>query len=130
MKNEETRNTSMTPGLFLKQYGFEEVYVYKEDSVYNGTVLICELDDRIKNKGGAQVVRGFTFEGEVLHIFLESRTGDVCVCEWIVFDYIRGEFFIGVSKSASSKIIFLRMDEIVQMTVQQKNDASVYLPPA
>ncbi len=126
----EDRNRKGSPMTLFKQCGLEKVYVYKDGGVYNGTVYIHDIDDRIRNKGSAKVVKGFTKTGKALRIFLKDQAGDIYACEWIVFDYVLGEFFVGVSKNTSNEIIFLSMDEVLQMAVaQQEDNVSFYLPP-
>lgn len=119
-----------SPGSLFQELGLEKLYLYRAGRLYDGTVSVSELDDSIRNRGRAQIWRGFTSNGKIVPIRLKSVNGDTYRCYLLAFDYTLGKFYFGFYKNASTKIVFLSVEDVWKLEVILKPTyKSIVLPP-
>lgn len=121
-----------SPSSFLRGLGLQELYLYRPHGPYSGTIELSLLDDNIRNRGPACLLRGFASDGDGVFVHLKkSASEDTYQCLLLEFDYTGGEFYFGLRRNVLDKIIFLGMEEMWQSGfVLKPTDESFFLPPA
>lgn len=122
-----------SPSSFLLGLGLDRLYLYRPRGWYSDTIELSDLDDNIRNRGPAYLLRGFTRSGNGVAIRFTTRSAgkDTYSCRYLRFDYIRGNFSFGLYKNASAKVIFYSMEEMWRAGyILKPTYRSIFLPTA